>query len=268
MASPVWKGSLSFGLVNVPVRLFGATEHHGTRFYQLQRGTSDRVRYRKVNERTGEEVATGDIVRGARVDGDYVVLEPEELDRIALGRSRVLEVSAFVPAGSVEPLWYDSTYYLAPQIAASARPYRLLCAALERSGRLAVASFVMRHRQHLAVIGPQHGVLTLSTLWWADEVRDPDAVLPDIPQAQVEEHELDLAGQLIESMAQEWRPTDYTDDYQERLAELIQAKHSGRRPGYTEEEPEPRRTAVTRLVETLRASLRGGAAGAGQGAGR
>ncbi|WP_067963191.1 non-homologous end joining protein Ku [Nocardiopsis trehalosi] len=264
MATPVWKGTLSFGLVSVPVRLFGANERHGTRFHQFQRGTSDRIRYRRVNERTGKEVDPAEIVKGAKVEDDdeYVVLEPEELESITPGRSRTLEISAFVPAGSVEPLWYDSTYYLAPEAKASAKPYKLLCAALERTGRLGVATLVMRERQHLAVIGPQNGVLTLSTLWWADEVRDPEETLPVIPEADLADRELDLAGQLIEAMADDWHPEDYSDDYQRRLEELIEAKHDGRRLRYSDEGPPRQRTNVVELTEALRASL-GGKGGKG-----
>ncbi|MFC3994348.1 Ku protein [Nocardiopsis sediminis] len=269
MASPVWKGSLSFGLVNVPVRLYGATERHGVRFHQFERGTSDRIRYRRVNERTGEEVAPADIIKGANVDDsdEYVVLEPQELESIAPGRSRTLEISAFVPAGAVEPLWYNSTYYLAPDAKTSAKPYNLLCAVLERAERVGVARLVMRERQHLSVIGPQNGVLTLSTLWWADEVRDPDEVLPAIPETDLAGREMELAGQLIESMAEEWRPEAYSDAYQERLGELIDAKHEGRRLRYRDEGPPKPRTNVVELTEALRASL-GSGTGTRKGKGR
>ncbi|MBV2363361.1 Ku protein [Streptomonospora nanhaiensis] len=271
MASPVWKGTLSFGLVSLPVRLFSARERHGTRFHQFQRGTSDRIRYRRVNERTGKEVDSSDIVRGTRVDdsgGDeeYVVLEPEDLEDIAPGRSSALEITAFVPAGDVEALWYDSAYYLAPDSKGSAKPYRLLYAALERAGRLGLTTLVLRERQHLAVIGPQNGVLALSTLWWADEIRDPAETLPAIPEADLADRDLDLAEQLIGAMAEEWRPEEYTDDYQERVDELVRAKSTGERVRYAEEGP-PRETNVVELTEALRASLGGGKSG-GRGGGK
>ncbi|MFB9803367.1 non-homologous end joining protein Ku, partial [Streptomonospora salina] len=275
MASPVWKGTLSFGLVSLPVRLFTARERHGTRFHQFQRGTSDRIRYRRINERTGTEVDSSEIVRGARADesgsDEYVIVEPAELEEIAPGRSRSLEIGAFVPAGDVEALWYDSAYYVAPDSAGSAKPYRLLCRALERSGRLGLTRLVMRERQHLAVVGPQQGVLTLSTLWWADEVRDPAETLPAIPGAELGDRDLELAEQLIGAMADEWRPADYTDDYQERIDELIRAKSAGERVRYAEEGA-PEETNVVELTEALRASLRSGdenaARGGGPGSGR
>ncbi|GAA4928492.1 Ku protein [Streptomonospora halophila] len=262
MASPVWKGTLSFGLVSLPVRLFSARERHGTRFHQFQRDTSDRIRYRRVNERTGKEVDSAEIVRGTKADAssgadEYVIVEPREMEEIAPGRSSSLEITAFVPADDVEALWYDSAYYVAPESKGSAKPYRLLCRALEHSGRLGLTTLVMRERQHLAVVGPQQGVLTLSTLWWADEVRDPEETLPAIPETDLGERDLDLAEQLIGAMAEEWRPEAYTDDYQERIDELIRAKSAGERVRYAEEGPPPE-TNVVELTEALRASLRGG----------
>ncbi|MFD0775993.1 Ku protein, partial [Streptomonospora algeriensis] len=269
MASPVWKGTLSFGLVSLPVRLFSARERHGTRFHQFQRGTSDRIRYRRVNERTGTEVDSAEIVRGTKADSpsgaeEYTIVEPSELEEIAPGRSSSLEISAFVPADDVEALWYDSAYYVAPDSKGAAKPYRLLCRALEHSGRLGLTTLVMRERQHLAVVGPQNGVLTLSTLWWADEVRDPEVTLPDIPGADLGERDLELAEQLIGAMADRWRPEDYTDDYQERIDELVRAKSTGERVRYAEEGPPPE-TNVVELTEALRASLRGSEQGAGSG---
>ncbi|KIH98882.1 hypothetical protein LP52_10635 [Streptomonospora alba] len=270
MASPVWKGTLSFGLVSLPVGLFSARQRHGTRFHQFQRGTSDRIRYRRVNERTGDEVGSSEIVRGTQAEAsssdEYIIVEPSELEEIAPGRSSSLEISAFVPAGDVEALWYDSAYYVAPDSKGSAKPYRLLCQALERSGRLGLTTLVMRERQHLAVVGPQNGVLTLSTLWWADEVRDPEETLPNIPSADLGERDLELAEQLIGAMADEWRPEDYTDDYQERIDELIRAKSAGERVRYAEEGPPPE-TNVVELTEALRASLRSGEESADRGSG-
>ncbi|QBI54141.1 non-homologous end joining protein Ku [Streptomonospora litoralis] len=272
MASPVWKGTLTFGLVSLPVRLFSARERHGTRFHQFQRGTSDRIRYRRVNERTGKEVDSSEIVRGTKADpsaggGDeYIIVEPSELEEIAPGRSSSLEIGAFVPAGEVEALWYDSAYYVAPDSKGSAKPYRLLCRALERSQRLGLTTLVMRERQHLAVIGPQNGVLTLSTLWWADEIRDPEETLPNIPAADLGERDLELAEQLIGAMADEWTPEEYGDDYQQRIDELVRAKSTGERVRYAEEGPPPE-TNVVELTEALRASLRSGEEGAGAASG-
>ncbi|RCV49230.1 non-homologous end joining protein Ku [Marinitenerispora sediminis] len=265
MAS-VWKGSLSFGLVSLPVGLYAATERHSYSMHQFQRGTSDRVRYKRVNERTGDEVPLGDIVKGAETDeGDYVVLERSDLESIAPGRSRTLEIAAFVPSGAIEPLTYDRSYYLGPDSKAAAKPYALLCAALARTGRLGVASLVMRDRQHLAVIGPQNGVLTLGTLYFADEIRDPEEVLPSVPDVEIDDRELTLATQLIEAMAEEWRPERYSDLYHERLTELVEAKSQGRRLKYAGTAP-PEETNVVELTSALRESIRSRRTTAGEGA--
>lgn len=258
-ASSVWKGTLSFGLVSVPVRLVNAHQRHGPQFHQFVRDTNARVRYRKVNEETGEEVQTADIVKGAPVDDEdeYVVLEAEELAEIAPGRSKTMEVERFVPAGSVQTRYFDAAYYLAPDTKAAAKPYTLLCAILERQERLALSTLVLRDRQHLVLIGPQSGVLTLSTLWWPDEIRDPDEVLPSFPDVSVAERDLDLAAQLVDAMAAPWRPEDYTDSYQQRLEELIDAKATGRRMRHPSQEA-PRDTKVVELTDALRASLKSG----------
>ncbi|WP_046471150.1 non-homologous end joining protein Ku [Allosalinactinospora lopnorensis] len=262
MAAPVWQGTLSFGLVSIPVQVFVARTRHGTSLHQFERGTSDRIRFRRINERTGQEVPRDKIVMGAETDDDtYVTLESEELESIVPGRSREMEISKFVPADHVEPLWYDTTYYLAPGSKAAAKPYKLLRRALEQADRIGVATLVMRDRQHLVTIGPQRGVLTLSTMWWDDEIRDPEETLPALPdeEEEVDGQELELANELIDSMGDEWKPDAYTDDYQERLGELIQAKRSGqRRVLRRAEQTQPKSEEnVVELGSALRASLKG-----------
>ncbi len=263
MPSPVWKGALSFGMVNVPVRLFTARARHSVTMHQFEEGTSDRIRYRMVNERTGNEVPRDRVTKGAKAGGgdEYVILESTELESIAPGRSREMEINAFVPAQVFDPLWYDTTYYLAPDTNAAAKPYRLLYDALNDTERLGVASLVMRQREYLSVIGPQQGVLTLSTLYWPDEIREPQEVLPSIPEQRAGDRELDLAKQLIDAMSEEWRPEEYTDTYHERLEELIEAKRSGRTVKYEEQPAEAGK--VVELSDALRASLRGKRTGGG-----
>lgn len=264
MASPVWKGRLSFGLVSLSVRLYGARRRHGVTTHQFQVGTADRIRHLRVNERTGEEVPYDEIVKGARADevvpedagaDEYVMLEPEELEAIASGRSQAMEISAFVPSGSIEPIWYDSAYYLSPADASSAKPYRLLCAALQEADRLAVATLVMRDRQHMVLIGPQNGVLTLSTLWWADEIHSPQEILPALPEEEVGGHELALALRLVEAMSQDWDPRARTDDYQEQLEELVRRKYLGEEGVTHREAGRPERGTIIELTQALRESL-------------
>ena len=259
MVNPVWTGTLTFGMVSLSVRLFSARERHGPVMHQFQRGTSDRIRYKRVNERTGKEVSRDDIVRGARVDEgdgeDYVVLEPQDLESILPARSRAMEIRGFVPRKQVDPLWYASTYFVSPKERAAAKPYRLLCSALERTGRLGLATFIMRDREHLVLVGPQQGVLSASTLWWPDEIRDPEDVMPPISEVDLSGSELELAEQLVEAMATDWEPSDYSDAYEERLEELIEAKSKGRTITYEEEEREERGTVVE-LTDALRESLK------------
>lgn len=222
MPSPVWKGTLSFGMVSVPVRLLTARSRHSVTMHQFEQGTSDRIRHRMVNERTGEEVPRDRITTGAKTSADeeYVLLDSAGLDPIASGRGREMEISAFVPAQVIDPLWYDAAYYLAPETNAAAKPYRLLYRALTDTERLGVASVVLRQREYLSVIGPRKGVLILSTLYWPDEIRDPPEVLPSIPEQRAGERELDLTKQLVNAMSKEWRPEDYADTHHRRLAKL------------------------------------------------
>lgn len=255
MANPVWTGTLSFGMVSVGTRLFSARERHGPKIHQFVQGTSDRVRYRRVNERTGKSVSQEEIVKGARYGGadeEYVVLEPEELERIQPGRSRTLEVEGFVDAAQIDPLWYASTYYAGPDKGAT-KPYRLLYRALENTGRAGLGRMVMRGREHLVLITPQQGILTASTLWWPDEIREPEDVMRP-PSDTVDDRELELAQQLVEEMDLAWEPDRYTDEYERRLEELIEAKAKGGTISYEPEEAEDKGKVVA-LDDALRRSL-------------
>lgn len=255
MANPVWTGTLSFGMVSVGTRLFSARERHGPKIHQFVQGTSDRVRYRRVNERTSKSVSQEDIVKGAQYGSagdEYVALEPEELERIQPGRSRTLEVEGFVDAAQIDPLWYASTYYAGPDRGAT-KPYRLLYQALENTGRAGLGRMVMRGREHLVLITPQQGVLTASTLWWPDEVREPEDVMRP-PADSVDDRELELAQQLVQEMDIAWEPDRYTDEYERRLEELIDAKAKGNTISYEPEEPEDKGKVVA-LDDALRQSL-------------
>ncbi|MGW1377460.1 non-homologous end joining protein Ku [Streptomyces sp. NPDC002446] len=181
MARPVWRGSLTFGLVTLPIKMYTATDSHTIHFHQIQRGTADRIRNQRVNERTGEEVAAEDIVKGYDVGEEYVLVEPEELDDIAPVRSRALEISGFVELADVEPIFFDRTYYLGPQGKEYAKVYALLRKALDRSGKAGIATFVMRNRAYLVAVKAEDDILTLHTLHWADEVRDPHEEVADLP---------------------------------------------------------------------------------------
>jgi DNA end-binding protein Ku len=255
VARPIWTGALMFGLVTVPVALYAATESHGVSFRQIQRGTSDRVRNRRVNERTGEEVAFQDIVKGYDLgDEQYVILDPKELDDIAPGKSRSMAVKAFVALDEVDPIYLDSTYYLAPRGEEFVGVYALLIEAMEESGRVAITSFVMRGKEYLAAVRPAGGVLQLHTLHYADEVRDPAEELPDLPErTDVDPQQLAAAKQLIEALTKEWQPDEYHDAFRERVEELIDAKRKGNEVVGAEAAPDS--TNVLDLMGALRRSL-------------
>ncbi|MDQ3825233.1 MAG: Ku protein, partial [Actinomycetota bacterium] len=168
MARAIWSGSINFGLVSIPVGLYSATDDHTIHFHQFQRGTADRIRYQRINERTGKEVDYADIVKGAEVGGgDYVIVEPEELDAIAPGRSRTIDITSFVDLDEIDPVHFQKTYWLAPASEEYTRPYALLLEAMARTNRAGIATFVMRGKEYLTAIRPDDGVLALQTLFFA-----------------------------------------------------------------------------------------------------
>lgn len=255
MARSIWSGSLTFGLVNVPVGLYSATQDKTVHFNQLERGTSSRIRYRRVNEDTGEEVPYEDIVKGYHLgEGDYVVVTREELEEIEPGRSRTIDISDFVDAADIDPIYYQKTYYLAPQSDQADRAYALLRQAMQASDKVAIATFVMRTKQYLAAIRPEEEVLVLETMFFADEVRDPVEEIEQLPaEVDLKPRDVDMAVQLIESMATEWEPQNYRDTYRERLMDLIDAKRQGHE--IVSEQPKAQSTNVVDLMEALRASI-------------
>nr|AAS72559.1 OrfB [Streptomyces ambofaciens] len=256
MARAIWTGVITFGLVSVPVGVFTATQDHTVHFHQLQRGTSDRVRNRRVNERTGEEVGAGDIVKGYEVgEGEYVVVQPEELDEIAPGRSRTLKITDFVDLDRIAPVYFGPHLLRSPRRGEEyLKVYELLRTALAETGKAGVATFVMRNRQYLTALRAEDEVLVLQTLHWADEVRDPGEELPELPSDRAGRgKELDMALRLVEGLSGTWDPARYRDTYQERVRELVRAKAEGTEIAVAEEAPGA--TNVVDLMEALRGSL-------------
>ncbi len=255
MARAIWTGSLSFGLVNVPVGVYAATEDKTIHFNQLQRETSDRVRNKRVNERTGDEVPYDEIVKGYDLGGGkYVIVDSDELESAEPGRSRNIEITDFVDLSEIDPVFYKSTYYLAPQGRDAQRAYALLRQAMFDENKVGVATFVLRNKQHLVAVRPADKVLALETMYFADEVRDPVSELDTLPGDDVSfrDREIETAKLLIESMTSDWEPEQYHDTYREAVEELIEAKSRGEvveheRP----EEPAP----VVDLMEALRKSV-------------
>ena len=270
MARTIWTGSLSFGLVNVPVGLYTATRDRSIHFNQFEEGTSDRIRYKKINERTGEEVDNARIVKGVDIGGgDYVILSDDELEAAAPERSRAIEITDFVDLDAIDPIYYRTTYYLAPQGDGAGKAYALLRKAMRASNKVGIATIVMRGKEYLVAVRPEDDVLALETMYFADEVRSPTDELPvagsEAGDAGLSDRELTTAQLLIDSMASEWEPDQYHDTYRQRVEELIDQKRRGEEI-VTEAEP-PRQSNVVDLMEALQASVsavraeRGGAKG-------
>ncbi|MGW0531137.1 non-homologous end joining protein Ku [Streptomyces sp. NPDC003032] len=256
MARAIWSGVLTFGLVTVPVGLFTATEDHTVHFHQLERGTGDRIRYKRINERTGKEVDSGDIVKGYDLgEGEYVVVEPEELDDIAPGKSKVVDMAGFVDLDDIEPVYFDRTYYVGPRGKEYVKVYELLRAALERSNKAGIATLTMRGKQYLTALRAQEKVLVMHTMRWADEVRDPVRELDVLPgrSPKVADRELKTAQQLIEALSVDWNPEDYRDTFEERVKELVEAKREGRE--VVSEAGPPEATNVIDLMSALKKSV-------------
>ena len=255
MARVIWSGALAFGLVNIPVGLYAATEDKTVHFNQFQKGTSDRIRYKRVNERTGDEVPFKEIVKGREVDEDtYVLVTDEELESVEPGRTRTIDITDFVDLSEVDPMYFQRTYYLAPRGDGADRPYELLHQAMAATNRAGIATLVMRSKEYLVAVRPQENILALETMYFADEIRDPVEATGYEPTGRpAKPRELTIARQLIESMTTEWDPEQYRDTYRERVEELIESKRNGEE--IEAAEPAPRASKVVDLTEMLRQSV-------------
>ena len=255
MARVIWTGALAFGLVNIPVGLYAATEDRTVHFNQFQKGTSDRIRYKRVNERTGEEVNYRDIVKGREVDDDtYVLLTDDELESVEPGRTRTIDITDFVDLAEVDPIYFQRTYYLAPRGDGADRSYELLHKAMADTNRAGIATLVMRSKEYLVAVRPQAEVLALETMYFADEIRDPVEATGYEPSGQpARPREVTIARQLIESMTTDWEPARYVDTYRERVEELIESRRTGETIETAAPAPQP--SKVVDLTETLRRSV-------------
>ena len=259
MPRPAWKGTLSFGLVSLNVGLYPAISGHDIGFHQIDRKTQKRVRYRKVAEGTDDEVTMDRIVKGYELQpGQYVLIEPEDLAKLAPEKTGTVEIHDFVDISEIDPIYFDTTYYVAPEKGAD-KPYRLLRDAMAQSGRVAIAEFVMRSRQYLAAVRATDDALVLTTLHFADEIRDVSSTLPEAPKSEAfKGRELDLAKSLIEQMTVPWTPDQYKDTYRDRVEELVKAKAEGTELTVTTEVP---KAPVLDLMEALRRSVENDGAG-------
>jgi DNA end-binding protein Ku len=223
----IWTGTVGFGLVQVPVRIVTATRNKDVSFNQLEAGTGSRVRIKRVSEATGDEVTTDKIVKGYEISkGRYVLIEPAELEAIAPKSSHTIEIEEFVDLASIDPLYFESSYYLAADPKAT-KPYRLLVEAMAEMGKVAIGRVVMRTKERLVAIRPLDGVLVISTMRYADEVVDSAEVAPGADD-DVNERELAMARQLVETLTVgEFEPDKFHDSYRQQLLDMIDKKAAG-----------------------------------------
>ena len=225
MARSLWSGTISFGLVSVPVRMVGATRSKELRFHFLDKSDLQPIGYDKVRRDTGEHVDSDDIVRGFEVEkGRFVPLEDEDLDRLDIELTKTIDICDFVDLDEIDPIYFRKAYYLEPQDSAE-MPYRLLTRALEETGKVAIAKIVIRNKQHLAALRPWDGVLVLETMYYHDEVRKPQQV---DGKARLRKPEVEMAKSLVENLSAEFDPAKYDDTYRKELLALLRAKEAGK----------------------------------------
>jgi len=249
----MWKGSISFGLVNIPVKMFAATEDKDIRFKTLHKKCRTPIRQERVCPTCQETISPDDLVRGFEYEpGRFVLIDDEDLEAIKPATAKTAEILDFVDLREIDPIYFDKSYYLAPQENSGHKAYSLLCQAMQKTGRIAVAKITIRNKQSLAVIRVLNNILILETIFYPDEVR-PVSLIPGIPQdVRIEERELAMAEQLIENLTTEFRPEKYRDEYREELLELIRKKAEGEEIVSAPEAPQRN---VVDLMAALQASL-------------
>jgi DNA end-binding protein Ku len=257
MPRSIWTGAISFGLVTVPVKLYSAVNRKTVRFNQLNAQTGSRIAQKRVDASTGEEVAFEDLVKGYEISSDrYVVIEPGELESVQPAKTKTIDIEDFVDLADIDPIYYDHPYYLAPA-AGGAKPYRLLLEAMRETQKVAIAKVVIRQKESLVAIRAliDHDVLEMATMLFADEVVDPERLddIPGVDDVKMNDRELAIAKQLVESLAGEFEPDKYHDTYREAVLEMIEKKAAGEEIAI---QPEAEEAApVPDLMSALKASL-------------
>ena len=263
MPRAIWSGSISFGLLNVPVKLYSAVSKQTIRFKELHGKDGSRIRHKRVSEKTGKEVAYDDIVKGYEFAPDqYVTLTRDELSELDPKRTRAIEIQDFVDLDDIDPIYFEQPYYLGPDKGAE-KAYGLLVEAMNKARKVAVARFVLRNKEHLAAIRPMQDVLTMATMRFHDEVTPAKELDGDVFESKPkkpDKRELEMAEQLIESLSTDFKPERYRDEYREELLDLLEQKASGKEiVSAPSEEPEPTKAPdlMAALEESL-AAVRGG----------
>src|SRR5215210_364269 len=242
----IWTGTISFGLVSVPVRMYTATESKELKFHFLDRRDMSPIGYEKVSKESGEAVPPDEIIRGFEIEkGRYVPIEDEDLDRLDIELTHSIDICDFVDLDDIDPIYFRKAYYLLPQDGAE-KPYRLLVKALEETGKVGIAKVVIRNKQHLAALRAYDGRLVLETMYYADEIRQPESV---DGSARLREAEVEMAKSLVENLSDSFTPDKYDDTYREELMALIRAKAKGKKL------PEPKEEEDGEVID-LMAALR------------
>jgi DNA end-binding protein Ku len=256
MPRPIWSGSISFGLVSVPVKLYSAVNRKSVSFNQIDGRTGSRIKYQKVSAQDGSEVPSEAIVKGYELpSGQYVLIDDAELGQLDPEASRQIDIEEFVDLADIDPIFYDNAYYVAPD-KATTKPYALLARAMEETGKVGVARFVMRSKQYLCAIRPKDGKLLLSTMVYADEV-NPTAEIKEyaaVEAAELSDKELAMAKQLVESLAADFEPEHFEDTYRQKVLDLIERKAEGETGLVEAPEPEVADKVVD-LMAALEASV-------------
>jgi DNA end-binding protein Ku len=254
MPRAIWSGSVSFGLVNVPVKLMSATSPKDVRFHQLHDEDGGRIQQKRVCSIDGEEVEYNHIVKGYDLGGGrYVVVDPDELATIDVEANRLIDIEEFVDLADIDPVFFEKSYYLVPDGRAE-KPYALLVETMQQSGKVALGRFVLRTKQYLVTLRARDGVLVLATMLYADEVVQPEELeVPTAADTAPSKKELAMAAQLVESLSAPFDPTKYQDDYREKVLALIEAKADGEI--ITAPEPQTETAPVVDLMAALEASL-------------
>jgi DNA end-binding protein Ku len=256
MARAIWTGAISFGLVTVPVKLYSALDRKSVRFHQLSGKSGVRVAQKRVDPQSGDEVPYADIVKGYEIAPDrYVAIEPGELDALEPKKTKTIEIEDFVELSQIDPVFYDHPYYLAPG-PGGAKPYRLLLEAMRETGRVAIARVVIRSKEQLVALRPIGDALGMATMLFADEVLPPERVdeIAEAAQVKTTRRELDVAKQLVDSLAGDFEPDKYSDTYRQQVLALIERKAEGKQIAV---QPAPEEVAAPApdLMTALKASL-------------
>lgn len=250
MPRPIWSGTISFGLVAIPVKLYNGVSKKSVSFNQLDDRTMSRIRLKKVSAESGEEVPDEHIVKGYEVSkGRYVVVEPEELEPFIPSATKTIDLEEFVDLHEIDPVYFDSPYIAAPD--GAAKPYKLLASAMEEAGKVAIARFVMRNKQYVAALRPVDGTLMMSTMVYADEVVDPGSIdgLDTLADVEVSPKEVAMAEALVASLSAAFEPERFHDDYREQVVDLIERKAAGE----VFETPEPSAASAPQVVDLMAA---------------